>query len=85
MQIAREMTDEMTIRLEQVDPARNRYRVYRITPCCDLFGALCLIVEWGRRGNPLRWRSEVFADSSAREARIEEILTLRRKHNYCIV
>ena len=72
----------MTLALEQIDPARNRFRIYRITVCHDLFGALCLFIEWGRRGRRLRARSEVFNDRQARDERLVELLAIRRRHGY---
>ena len=71
------------IELRQVDPARNRFRLYAITECRTLFGELCLRIVWGRIGNRrLRERSETFADAAALEQRRAELLARRASHGY---
>ncbi len=40
----------MSITLRRVNPEKNMSRYYRMDVQPDLFGALCLIVEWGRIG-----------------------------------
>jgi predicted DNA-binding WGR domain protein len=70
------------LELRQVDPSKNRFRVYRLTPCFDLFGTLCLFVEWGRLGRRLRTRLEPFSDATALELRLAEIVAIRKRHGY---
>ncbi len=41
------------ITLTRRDPAHNLYRYYRLEVQRDLFGAWCLIREWGRIGQRL--------------------------------
>ncbi|MCC6811841.1 MAG: WGR domain-containing protein [Deltaproteobacteria bacterium] len=70
------------IELRHVDHARNRYRVYRLSDAVDLFGARCLLIEWGRLGQSLRSRLEPFHDDAARDARRRELVELRQRHGY---
>jgi len=71
------------VELRLVDRSRNRFRVYGLTVCQNLFGELCLGIVWGRLGNRrLRERSETFADRSALERRWRELLSRRKEHGY---
>lgn len=71
------------LELRSIDPAKNRYRVYGLTECRNLFGELCLRIVWGRLGTRrMRERSEVFADRGALRRRRDELLALRRRHGY---
>jgi predicted DNA-binding WGR domain protein len=75
------MTD---IELRMVDPARNRFRLYGLTETRTLFGEPCLIIGWGRIGQRLRSRTEVFADQELLEHRRNALLALRRQHGYAL-
>jgi predicted DNA-binding WGR domain protein len=71
------------VELRLIEPAQNRYRVYRLTECRTLFGELCLRVVWGRIGHRRhRERSEVFATGEARTARRDALLLRRERHGY---
>ena len=70
------------IELRQVDPARRRFRRYRIVESRTLFGEPCLIIEWGRIGRPARLRSEAFVSAAALALRKRELLARRRRHGY---
>ncbi len=39
-----------TVRLQSIDPAKNRYREYSLTVQPGLFGDYCLTIHWGRIG-----------------------------------
>jgi predicted DNA-binding WGR domain protein len=70
------------LELRQIDQAKKRARLYRMTECKDLFGEICLFIEWGRIGRRLRSRLEPFPDIAAREARKRELVERRRRHGY---
>lgn len=70
------------LELRHIDPARRRFRRYRMTECRTLFGEPCLLVEWGRIGRPPRLRSETFSSPSALAERRTELLARRRRHGY---
>lgn len=38
------------IRLQSIDPEKNRFREYCLTVGPDLFGQYCLTIHWGRIG-----------------------------------
>ena len=71
-----------TIELRQIDPARRRFRRYRITECRSLFGEPCLLIEWGGIGRPGRLRSEAVASAATLANRKRELLARRRRHGY---
>jgi len=70
------------LELRQIDPARRRFRRYRVTECRTLFGESCLLIEWGRIGRAPRLRSETFSSPAALSARKRELLARRRRHGY---
>jgi predicted DNA-binding WGR domain protein len=71
------------LELRLIDPDRNKFRVYGLTPCRTLFGEVCLRIQWGRLGHrKLRERSEIFPDESSLRRRRSELLELRRRHGY---
>jgi len=72
------------LELRSVDPARNRYRIYRLREVRTLFGEVGLVVEWGRIGRPLRVREELFRDAEALERRRAELLGRRRRSGYVV-
>jgi predicted DNA-binding WGR domain protein len=74
--------DDVELRL--IDPERNRFRLYGMTRCSTLFGEPCLVVAWGRIGQPLRRRSETFADGAALERRRDALLARRRRRGYAV-
>jgi predicted DNA-binding WGR domain protein len=70
------------IELRQIDPARRRFRRYRITESRTPFGEPCLLIEWGRIGRPARLRCEAFASLFDLAHRKLELLARRRRHGY---
>jgi predicted DNA-binding WGR domain protein len=74
--------EDGAVELRQIDPARRRFRRYRITECRSLFGEPCLIIEWGGIGRRGRLRSETFESPSALGHRKRQLLARRRRHGY---
>lgn len=72
--------DDVELRL--IDPERNRFRLYGMTECLTLFGERCLVIAWGRIGQPLRRRCEMFVDRDALERRRQALLARRRRNGY---
>lgn len=72
----------LPVELRQIDPARRRFRTYRMTESITLFGELCLVIEWGRLGGRARLRSETFPDARSLAKRRDELLARRRRHGY---
>ena len=50
------------------DPARNMHRYYGVDVQPDLFGAWCLLREWGRIGQAGQTRSIPYPTSNEAEA-----------------
>lgn len=72
------------VELRSIVPKDNRYRVYGLTEASTLFGEPCLIIAWGRLGQPLRRRTETFASEEARERRFRALLKRRMRHGYAV-
>ena len=68
--------------LRSVDPSTNRYRFYRLVEQKTLFGETALVIHWGRLGQPMRSRTEVFPSEADRAERREALLGRRRRHGY---
>lgn len=75
----------MTLHFEHIDPAHNCFRVYRIAVCRDLFGTPCVVTQWGRRGRPLRFRSEPFSSDGECESRVNALAQRRQRRGYSLV
>lgn len=61
------------IRLQSIDPEKNRYREYCLTVGQDLFGDYCLTIRWGRiggEGDCKRYLHETEDDAYGHAARI---------------
>lgn len=65
-----------------IDPARKRARVFRMLETTTLFGEPALHVEWGRIGQKLCFRCELFVDHKARAERVRAIKQRRLDHGY---
>ena len=57
--------EQFRIRLEALDPAKGRFRAYRIDAGPDLFGAWLVDVTYGRIGARGRTIRHVAADEAA--------------------
>lgn len=68
--------------LRSVEPARNRFRFYRMWEQANLFGGLDLLIAWGRIGKAPRERTEHFEGPAALDHRARELLARRRRHGY---
>jgi predicted DNA-binding WGR domain protein len=65
------------IELRRIDPAQNMRRFYRLDVQRDLFGAWCLIREWGRIGRA--WQVRVVPYATAPKAHEALSGTRRRR------
>ena len=80
-----DLRPEQTIELRRIDPAKNQFRRYRIRRDRTLFDEDCLLIEWGRLGQPLQLRIEVFESSAALQHRLHELLARRKSRGYSAV
>lgn len=70
-----------TIYLTSIDPARNRFRFYRMAMRVDLFGGR-LIKEWGRIGRRGRKKVETFKQYPLAFHEWDRTLRKRYRHGY---
>ncbi len=75
----------MTQHFRLVDVTKNRFRSYSMTEQRSLFGAIDLVITWGRIGWRQRSRVETFRDADQLEKRRDELLNRRRLHGYEVV
>lgn len=68
--------------LYRIDSARNMHRYYRLDLQRDLFGAWCLMREWGRIGQGGQMRSEPYAISADVEVALEKQLRAKERRGY---
>lgn len=73
------------LEFRHVDPTRNCFRRYVLSEQRTLFGAVDLVIRWGRIGSPLRMRCETFHDRAELEQRRDELSHVRRLHGYEVV
>jgi len=64
------------------DSKTNALRVYGLSEQRGLFDDHCLIITWGRLGQPLRSRTETFDDAAELQARAHKLAKLRLAHGY---
>ena len=75
----------MSHHLRLVDAPNNRFRSYSMTEQRTLFGAVDLVITWGRIGWRQRHRVETFPDADQLAKRRDELLNRRRLHGYKVV
>jgi predicted DNA-binding WGR domain protein len=68
--------------LTSIDPARNRWRFYRVVLQQDLLGGTAVIREWGRLGQPGRIRRDPYPDTAAAETAAAELVRRKEKRGY---
>lgn len=73
------------VELRQLDPSRNRARMYRLAESSSLFGERGLMITWGRIGRAPRVRFEPIESDAALHARWSELLKRRLAHGYELV
>lgn len=68
--------------LTRRDPARNLHRYYRLDVQPDLFGAWCLIREWGRIGQGGQARSTPYPTVEAAQTALERQRRHKERRGY---
>ena len=66
----------------RTDPARNMRRFYRLEIERDLFGAWCVVREWGRVGQAGQVRSSPFPALSDAEAALARQQRAKERRGY---
>jgi predicted DNA-binding WGR domain protein len=70
------------ITLLRTDPARNMCRFYRLDVQCDLFGAWCVMREWGRIGSSGQLRSVPFANEPEARSALDRQCRRKERRGY---
>jgi len=73
------------VRLESVDPRRNRARFYALHWQPLLWGGAALIRSWGRIGTRGREQVLLHADRPRIDAAVHQLVTRRLRHGYRLV
>ena len=68
--------------LYRVDRARRIYRFYRLDVQPDLFGAWCLMREWGRIGTQGRELSVPFSSPTEAERALRKHQRIKERRGY---
>ncbi|MGA2903182.1 MAG: WGR domain-containing protein [Candidatus Korobacteraceae bacterium] len=68
--------------LYRIDHARNMHRFYRLDVQSDLFGAWCLMREWGRIGSAGQTRSVPFRTSQEAHAALDSQRRAKEQRGY---
>lgn len=70
------------VTLTRRDPTRNLHRYYRLDVQPDLFGAWCLIREWGRIGQGGQRRSTPYPNAAQAQAALERQRRRKERRGY---
>ena len=70
------------VTLYRIDQARNMHRFYRLDVQPDLFGAWCLMREWGRIGSPGQTRSVPFPTLQEAHAALDRQRRAKERRGY---
>lgn len=68
--------------LTRADPARRMARFYRLDVQPDLFGAWCLVREWGRIGRAGRVRFDPYPTAAEAEAALARQRAAKMRRGY---
>jgi predicted DNA-binding WGR domain protein len=71
-----------TVILYRIDVSRHMHRFYRLDVQPDLFGAWCLIREWGRIGTTGRERSVPFPSPAQAQAALDKQRRTKERRGY---
>lgn len=72
----------MTVTLRRIDDARHMARFYRLDVQPDLFGASCLVREWGRIGRAGRISSTPYPTSDEAAAALDRQRRAKERRGY---
>jgi predicted DNA-binding WGR domain protein len=70
------------ITLYRTDPALNMRRYYRLDMQRDLFGAWCVVYEWGRIGRAGRMQIAAYPSPAEAEAAIKRQRLVKERRGY---
>ena len=65
-----------------VEPAKRKYRFYKMFIAPSLFGEWLLVREWGRIGSPGQVRSDHFTNAGAALLALQKLVREKLKRGY---
>jgi predicted DNA-binding WGR domain protein len=68
--------------LYRIDPARNMARFYRLDMQADLFGAVCVVREWGRIGRAGQMRAIPYPTPAEAAAALDRQRRTKERRGY---
>ncbi len=71
-----------TVTLYRIDAARHMARFYHLELQPDLFGACCVVREWGRIGRRGQMRSDPYPTSAEADAAFERQRRAKQRRGY---
>lgn len=72
------------VRLESIDPERNRFRFFTLSWQPTLWNSPALVCTWGRVGVPGRSREVLIPDGTDPKEAIRRVLRRRLSHGYVV-
>lgn len=72
------------VTLRRVDPDHNMCRFYRLDVQLDLFGASCLMREWGRIGRAGRVSMTPYATQAEAAAALDQQRAAKERRGYSV-
>ena len=72
------------ITLHRIDSARNMHRFYRLDVQPDLFGAWCVVREWGRIGQGGQMRVVPYPTMTEAQTALEQQRRIKERRGYVV-
>jgi predicted DNA-binding WGR domain protein len=76
------VTSMPNVTLYRIDPAKSMHRFYRLDIQRDLFGAYCVVKEWGRMGRSGQMRSTPYPTGDEAERAFQKQRGAKEKRGY---
>jgi predicted DNA-binding WGR domain protein len=73
------------VTLHRIDPARNMRRFYRLDVQPDLFGAWCVVREWGRINQGGQMRVVPYPTTTEAQTALEQQRRIKERRGYVVV
>lgn len=75
-------TNDLPLRLQRIDAARNMWRFYHLALHSTLFGEHAVVRSWGRIGAAGLCKTMTFADLNAARRAFKRIEAAKRRRGY---
>ena len=78
------MTPTQHVTLYRIDPAKSMQRFYRLDIQRDLFGAYCVVKEWGRWGHSGQVRSVPYPSEGEAQVAFQKQRAKKERRGYTV-